>query len=450
MVTPESPQNCADGHQGDRRQAWTTEELPRVRWRIASLLGTGVLVNYFDRIALSVAAPRLEQSFGLTPVEVGVLFSAFFWSYALLQIPLGAVLDRLGVRLVGCWSAFLWSAASLLTGCASGFAGLIVARVLLGLAEAPSFPLSSKATGYWFPRQERALSTALFDAATKVSNVVGVPLVALVVVSFGWRVGFVFVGLLSLAYFLAFVRMYRDPSRHPSVTPQQRARLLAEGAVAENAAAVSSLAMLLHLLRSRKVWGLSIGFAAYGYCFFLFLTWLPGYLVRELHMSLLESAGLTMIPWACASISGLLIGGWLIDFLVARSRNETRVRKAILLGGMCTGATVFGATTTRDPALAITWISLAMSGLAAASAVCWSLPSLIAPRGGVASVGGIMNFANNLMGIAAPIATGYVLSSTHSFSGAFLIAGIVLLIGVASFVLLLGRIEPIPEPSQGV
>src|SRR5487761_644377 len=140
MPTPEGPQDSTDGDQGDRRQAGTTAELPRVRWRIASLLGTGVLVNYFDRIALSVAAPRLEQSFGLTPVEVGVLFSAFFWSYALLQIPLGAVLDRLGVSLVGGWSALLWSAASLLTGCASGFGGLLVARVLLGFAEAPSFP----------------------------------------------------------------------------------------------------------------------------------------------------------------------------------------------------------------------------------------------------------------------------------------------------------------------
>jgi MFS transporter, ACS family, D-galactonate transporter len=425
-------------------------DLPRARWHVAGLLGTGVLVNYFDRIALSVAAPGLQQSFGLSPVEVGVLFSAFFWSYALLQLPAGVLLDRWGVERIGRWSAFLWSAASMLTACASGFAAILLARAMLGIAEAPSFPLSSKATGYWFPRQERSLSTALFDGATKVSNVIGVPLVALVITRFGWRSGFAFVGTLSLGYFLAFVLMYRDPSRHSGLTAEQRRHLVAKGAVAEGESSESSVAMLVHLLGSRKVWGLSIGFAAYGYCFFLFLTWLPGYLVHSLHMSLLESAGLTMIPWACASLSALLVGGWLIDHLVARGRNETRVRKAVLLGGMCTGVTVFGATTTTDPAVAITWISVALSGLAAASPVCWSLPSLIAPKGGVGSVGGIMNFANNSMGVAAPIVTGYVLSDTHSFSGAFLIAAIVLVIGVASFVLLLGRIEPLPEPAAAI
>ena len=431
-------------------RAGSIADLPAVRWHIAGLLGTGVLINYFDRIALSVAAPSLEQSFGLSPIQVGVLFSAFFWSYALLQVPAGMLLDRLGVERIGRWSAFLWSAASVLTACAGGFAAIFLARALLGIAEAPSFPLSSKATGYWFPREERALSTALFDAATKVSNVIGVPLVALAVTWLGWRSGFALVAALSLAYFLAFVLMYRDPSRHSRVMAEQRRHLLAKGAVAEGESSEGSVAMLAHLLGKRKVWGLSIGFAAYGYCFFLFLTWLPGYLVHSLHMSLLESAGLTTIPWTCASVSALVVGGWLIDHLVARGCDETRVRKAILLGGMCTGLSVFGATTTTNPAVALTWISIALSGLAAASPVCWSLPSLIAPKGGVGTVGGIMNFANNSMGVAAPIVTGYVLSSTHSFSDAFMIAGIVLLIGVASFVLLLGRIEPLPEPSATV
>jgi MFS transporter, ACS family, D-galactonate transporter len=423
-------------------------DLPPVRWQIAALLGTGVLINYFDRIALSVAAPGLEQSFGLSPVQIGVLFGAFFWSYALLQVPSGVLLDRFGVGRIGRWSAFLWSAASMLTAGAGSFAAIFLARSLLGIAEAPSFPLSSKATGYWFPREERALSTAMFDAATKVSNVIGVPLVALIITRLGWRSGFLFCAALSFGYFLAFVRLYRDPSRHSRVPAEQSRRLLAKGAVAEGESSQGSVAMLVHLLGNRKVWGLSIGFAAYGYCFFLFLTWLPGYLVHSLHMSLLESAGLTVIPWTCASVSALLAGGWLIDHLVARGYDETRVRKSILLGGMCMGLAVFGATTTTDPAVAITWISIALSGLAAASPVCWSLPSLIAPRNGVGSVGGIMNFANNSMGVAAPIVTGYILSSTHSFSGAFLIAGIVLLIGVGAFVLLLGRIEPLPDPPR--
>ena len=420
--------------------------IPKLRWRIGSLLGAGVLINYFDRISLSVAGPQLQQTLGLSSTELGWLFSGFFWTYALSQIPAGMILDRWGVTRVGRWSAFLWGVASAITAVSSGFAGIFAARALLGIAEAPSFPANSKATGYWFPRQERASSTALFDAAAKFSNVIGVPLVALAVVHFGWRWGFGLVATLSFAYFAAFYIIYRDPSAHPQLSTREREYIAAGGGSPEGQISTSPAGMLSHLLRSRKVWGLSIGFAAYGYCFYLFLTWLPGYLVQTMHMSILKSATFAAIPWMCATVSDLAVGGWLIDHLIARGHDETRVRKTVLVVGMCGGLAVFGATTTTDPVLAIAWISLALSGLGAAAPVSWSLPSLIAPRGGVGTVGSIMNFANNVMGAVAPIVTGMIVGSTHSFANAFLVAGVVLLTGVASFVFLLGRIEPVPEP----
>ncbi|HEY2037510.1 MAG TPA: MFS transporter, partial [Steroidobacteraceae bacterium] len=417
------------------------------RWRIAGLIAAGVLINYFDRISISVAGPQLERSFHLTPVDLGVLFSAFFWSYALLQIPAGLIVDRFGVTLVGRWSAFLWSAATALTAFAGCFAGLFLARLLLGIAEAPSFPASSKATGYWFPRAERALSTALFDVGAKFSNVIGVPLVALAVVRLGWRWGFATVAALSLVYFLVFYWMYRDPSRHPRLTPEEREYLGTHGAEPEGQSSGTTAGLLAYLLSTRKVWGLAIGFGAYGYSFNLFLTWLPDYLVRTMHRSILASAGFAAIPWACASVSDLLVGGWLIDFLIRKGHDETRVRKAVLIIGMCTGIAVLGATAATRPAIALAWISLALTGLSAAAAVAWSLPSLIAPKGGVGAVGGIMNFANSMMGVVAPIVTGFVVGHTHSFVDAFLVAGLVLVAGVASFLFLLGRIEPLPEPA---
>jgi MFS family permease len=426
----------------------TSGAIPRLRWRIGSLLGAGVLINYFDRISLSVAGPQLQQTLGLTSPELGWLFSGFFWTYALSQIPAGMILDRWGVTRVGRWSAFLWGVASAITALSSGFAGIFAARALLGIAEAPSFPANSKATGYWFPRQERASSTALFDAAAKFSNVIGVPLVALAVVHLGWRWGFGLVAALSFVYFAAFYMIYRDPSAHPQLSTPEREYIAAGGGSPEGQISTSPAGMLGHLLRSRKVWGLSIGFAAYGYCFYLFLTWLPGYLVQTMHMSILKSATFAAIPWMCATVADLAVGGWLIDHLIARGHDETRVRKTVLLTGMCGGLAVFGATTTTDPVTAIIWISVALSGLAAAAPVGWSLPSLIAPRGGVGTVGSIMNFANNVMGAVAPIVTGMIVGSTHSFTNAFLVAGVVLLTGVASFVFLLGRIEPVPEPSR--
>jgi MFS family permease len=204
--------------------------------------------------------------------------------------------------------------------------------------------------------------------------------------------------------------------------------------------------MLGYLLRNRKVWGLTIGFAAYGYSFYLFLTWLPGYLVSEMHMSIIKSAGYAAIPWLFATISDLVVGGWLIDHLLAKGYDDTKTRKTVLVGGMILGLAVFGATMTASPVWAIFWITIALSGLAAAAPVGWSIPSLIAPRGGTGTIGGIMNFFNNLMGAVAPVVTGFVVGATNSFSLAFLVAGAVLLIGIFSFVVVLGKIEPIPEP----
>ena len=424
----------------------TALRIPRVRWGIGALLGAGVLINYFDRINLSVGAPQLQQEFGLTDGELGWLFSGFFWSYALLQIPSGMILDRFGVTAVYRVSSFLWSLTSAMTALAGGFGGVLAARLLLGVAEGPGFPASAKATGYWFPRGERAMATSIFDAAAKFANVIGVPLVALAIVQFGWRWGFGITGILSFLYFLAFLIVYRDPSRHPRLSSVERDYIRAGGATPEGPAESGEVAMLGYLLRNRKVWGLTIGFSAYGYSFYLFLTWLPNYLVQSMHMSILKSAGFTAIPWICATVAGLGVGGWLIDDLIARGYEETPVRKTVLVVGMLLGLAVFGATVTTNPVWAIVWISVALSGLAAASPVGWSIPSLIAPRGGTGTIGGIMNFLNNMMGVVAPVTTGYIVGATGSFVGAFLAAGIVLVIGIVAYVFILGRIEPIADP----
>ena len=424
------------------------QKVPNRRWRIGGLLGIGVLVNYLDRLSLSVAAPQISAELHLSPEQVGFFLSAFFWSYALLQVPAGMLLDRFGPTRIGRWGAFCWGLASTITAFAGGWGGIFAARMLLGVAEAPGFMVSSKATGYWFPRGERSFATALFDAAAKFSNVIGVPLVAFVVVGLGWRWGFALTAVLSFLYFFAFLLIYRDPSADTKLSPLERRYIVEGGAQPEGVAPVGTGSMLGYLLRQRKVWGLTIGFAAYGYSFYLFLTWLPGYLVTTMHMSIIKSAGFAAIPWMVATVSDLFVGGWLIDKLIARGHEESTVRKAVLVSGMVLGLAVFGATQTTDPVWAIVWISIALGGLAAAAPVGWSLPSLIAPRGGVGTVGGLMNFGNNLMGAAAPIATGFIVGATGSFGNAFLLAGVILVVGILSFVFLLGRIESIPEPTR--
>jgi len=422
---------------------------PRRRWGIGVLLGSGILVSFLDRVNLSAADPQLAREFKLGPAELGILFSSFLWFYAVLQIPIGVVVDRLGVTRVGRWGALLWTAASAVTAFAGGFGGILAARMLLGIAEAPSFPAVSKATGHWFPRSERARATAIFDASAKFSNVIGVPLVAFVIERLGWRWAFGVTSAISFVYFLAFYVLYRDPGSDRHLSREEYNHIVAGGSVPEGQSGSGSAEMLVYLLRQPKIWGLSIGFGAYGYSFYLFLTWLPDYLVSTHGMTILKSAGYTATPWAVATVMDLAVGGWLIDALIARGADETRTRKSVLVIGMLFGLAIVGATLTARPGWAIFWISISLGGLAAAAPVGWSLPSLIGPKGGVGAVGGIMNFAVNVMGILAPIVTGLIVRATHSFSGAFIAAACILVVGALSFALLLGRIEPLPGPDAG-
>jgi MFS family permease len=204
--------------------------------------------------------------------------------------------------------------------------------------------------------------------------------------------------------------------------------------------------MLGYLLANRKVWGLTIGFSAYGYTFYLFLTWLPGYIAQTMHVNLMTAAGYSTIPWIFAALSDLLIGGFLVDYLIEQGWDSTVVRRAVIVCGMLLGLAVIGAAYTTDLTWALVWLTIAISGLSAAAPVGSSLVSLISPRGGTATVGGIVNFTNNMMGIVAPIITGMVVDATGSFSGGFMVAGVVLLVGIFFYVFVLGRIEPIADP----
>jgi ACS family D-galactonate transporter-like MFS transporter len=419
--------------------------VPGRRWRIGAVLALGVLINYFDRVALPVAVPQLQHDLSLNAAQIGILLSAFAWSYGALQIPIGMVLDRFGVKSIGRLSAGLWGIASAITALATGYWSLFVGRLLLGVAEAPSFPASSKATGYWFPRCERGLATAIFDASQKFGNVIGVPIVAFTIFALGWRAGFLVTAGLSFVYFGLFWVFYRDPSEDRGLSDVERAYIDEGGAAKEGVVRASKDAMLGYVLRSRKVWGLTIGFGAYGYSMNLFTSWLPAYLVQTMHVNIIRSAAFTMIPWTCATVADLVIGGWAIDFFIKRGHDETVVRKTVLVCGMLTGLSVFGAVFTTVPFWALLWITLSLSGLAAAAPAGWSIPSLIAPRGGTGTVGGIMNFLNSVMGVVSPIVTGFIVLSTGSFSSAFVVAGVVLVIGIFSYVFVLGRIEPIPD-----
>jgi MFS transporter, ACS family, D-galactonate transporter len=423
-------------------------KVPARRWRIAWLLGLGVLISYFDRVNLSVCKDALHAEFGMSVVMFGYLLSAYNWTYCLLQLPVGVILDRFGVTQVGRISTFLWSIACFAAGAASGTRSLFAARFLLGIGESPSFPASAKAIGYWFPAQERSLPTAIFDSAAKLASAVGVPLIGIVLLGYGWRWSFRVTGLVSFLYFLLFYLVYRDPSQDLQLSAAERAFITRGGAQPEGAGKTTGGAPLSYLLRQREVHGLALGFASYNYTFYLLLSWLPSYLSSGLHVDLLHSVVYTSVPWGCATLCDLVVGGWLVDSLVQRGWSAVRVRQAVLIGGTTLGLGILGAAHAQTSAAALFWISISLCGLSAASPVGWSIPSLIAPRESVGRIGSIMNFCNQISGIAAPIVTGYIVAWTRSFSGAFIAAASFLVLGIAAYIFLLGPMEPIPNPSE--
>ncbi len=428
------------------------ENVPRRRWRIAWLLGIGVLVNYFDRVNLSVSHDALIATFGISNIAFGYLSSSYSWTYAACQLPIGVLLDKFGVKRVGRVGIFLWSVASFAAAATPNLGGLFGARLLLGVGEAPTFPANAKAVGLWFPPQERSLATAMFDAAAKFSSAIGVPIIGIALLFAGWRWSFALTGVISAAYFVYFWRVYKDPEEDPELSGVERNFIEETAGGADTHRALGDgQTSLGRLLIERKVLGLAIGFGSYNYVFYLLLTWLPSYLSFALHIDLLHSFLYTSVPWIFATITDIVAGGWLVDFLIQRGWNANLVRKAILIGGTACGLGLLGAAHAQTPTRALIWISISIGGLSAAAPVGWSLPSLIARRNDVGKVGGIINLSNQISGICAPILTGYMVTAFHSYAWAFGVAACYLAIGITAYIFLLGKIEPMRlEPSGGL
>ncbi|WP_052200647.1 MFS transporter [Terriglobus sp. TAA 43] len=433
---------------GETYYADTYAPAERYRWTIGVLLGVGVLVNYFDRVNLSVSHDALVDSFGITPQVFGQLSAAYSWTYAACQLPTGVVLDLFGVRKVTLWSVLIWGIASLAAAFAPGIIFFFAARLLLGIGEAPTFPANAKAVGAWFPAHERSLATALFDGSAKLANAIGVPLLGFLLLEVGWRWSFGFTAVLSFAYMALFALLYREPGRFSMRNVIRTPSLVPGGDAAQIIAPPIPLGQLL---RQRKIIGLAIGSGAYNYVFYLLITWLPTYLAQAQHITLQQSFLYTGVPWLVAAACGFLIGGVLVDALIRNGYNASTVRRTVLIGGTICGLGILGAAFAHTVSGALICITLSIGGLSAASPVIWSLPSLLVPNTSTGKVGGIVNFANQISAILAPIVTGYTVGATHSYTLAFAIPAIYIVIGIASYFVLLGRIEPIDvrEALQG-
>jgi MFS transporter, ACS family, D-galactonate transporter len=395
-------------------------------WTLVGLLGLAALINYLDRATLSVALPLMATDLSLGPAAKGVVLSAFFWSYSLMQVPVGILADRWNLRWLYAGAFALWCVACGLTGAVGGLATLILVRIVLGVGESVYLPVSVKLVSTFFPSRERGLPSGIFDSGTRLGLALGAPLVAWLTVRYGWRTMFFLVGFLALLWLLPWLLAY--PAHDP---------------FAGAASAAEAKSSRWKLTLDRNLLGCCLGFFCFGYYQYLLVTWLPDYFVHVRHFSLLAAsayAALTYLVWGLSAP----LGGWISDRLIRRGWNETRVRKGMLTAGFSTGLLLIPAAFVHEPHFAVPFVTAAsLVGLSTANILV--IFQCCAPRGQVGSWMGAGNFIGNIGGVLSPLVTGILIARTGSYVPGFAFAPLVLVAGLLSYWFIVGELRPLEE-----
>jgi sugar phosphate permease len=397
-----------------------TPRLQRIQWVAVTFLTLAGLVNYLDRSTLSIANHSVSGELGLSASQMGLLLSAFSFSYAFSQLPMGALLDRFGARVMLGLGMFVWSVAQFFGGFVQNLQQFLIARICLGIGEAPQFPAGAKVVSEWYSLRERGRPTGIFTTSSTIGPALAPPVLTGLLLAFGWRWMFIVMGVLGIAVSIGWYRVYRN-RREVALEPEELTHLTEEEPHTR-AERHMTAAEWRGLFASRTTWGMIFGFMGVIYMVWLYLTWLPAYLEHERHLSIAKTGWIVSIPYLFGTL-GMLSSGFVADGLMARGIGPIRSRK----WPICTGlifAAVFTvpAAYTPNTTLAIVYLSLAMYFINMASGGAWALVSVAAPRHLVASLGSIQNFGGYFGGSFAPFITGVVVEQTHSFVDAFLIS----------------------------
>jgi len=392
-------------------------------WWVLALLVAAGCINYIDRGSLSIAAPLIRKEMNQTPAQIGVLLSAFFWTYATFQIVAGWLVDRYPVNRVMTIGFLIWSVATGATSLAGGFAAFFALRILLGAGEAVAYPAFSKIITTSFPARHRGFTNALIDAGTRVGPAIGTLIGGLLVDDYGWRVLFLALGAGSLLWLVPWgITGYRPPE--------------------PVASSASSGVSYGEILRQRSAWGTFIALFCLNYGWYFLLTWLPTYLVEERHFTIRMMAILGSLPfWGSAFMSSL--AGWVSDRLVERGYSVTKVRKGFAAAGMLLCTSVMPAALVKDPMLALVLISIAGLSLGLTTSNNWAITQTLAGASAAGKWTGAQNCFGNFAGVTAPYVTGVIVSATGSFYLAFVTVTIFLVLGAISYVFIIGPLHEV-------
>jgi MFS family permease len=396
------------------------------------------VINYLDRATLAVANEFVRADLGLSLGQMGWLLSAFSWSYALCQLPVGALVDKIGPRWLLGIGLVVWSLAQAAGGLASSFGYFVVARIVLGIGEAPHFPAAARVVSNWFPPRSRGAPTGIFNSASPLGFALAPLLLSPLIVATSWHWAFFATGALGLVAAAVWVTLYRDPVP-AQMSAAERAYLEADEAGA--ARPKTTFAAWCALFRHRTTWGMMIGFFGSVYLNWVYLTWLPGYLRTERHMDVAYAGIAASIPFVCG-FAGALVAGWASDRIVRHAKTPvTGRRNAVVITMLGMVAFTIPAALAESNVVAIACISVVIFLANAASACAWSLATVAAPPSRIASLGAIQNFGGFLGGALAPILTGYI-AQTWSFVPALLTGAAIAFAGAMSYQFLVLRSIP--------
>jgi len=425
--------------------ATATASLPRthVRWiPILALVACGTMINYLDRTVLGIAAPFLTADLGLSAAKMGLVFSAFSWSYALLQIPGGIFLDRFGTRVTYFIAVVAWSLCTALMGVVRSLNGLILTRIGVGIFEAPCFPANSRILATWFPQHERARANSIYSFGQYVGlGFLSVPLFW-ITQRFGWRGLFFIVGGLGVAFGIVWWAQFRNPADSRTANQAEIDYIEAGGGGEYKGAPVTfKWRHIGRLLRCRQVAGASLGQFGGNSTQVFFVTWFPTYLVTARGMTFIQAGVMTSLPYIGASI-GVLAGGWLSDAILERTGSANLARKLPIVGGMLLASTIVAAAyvPAGSNSLVMLIMSIAFFGQGMTN-LGWTVVSDIAPKKLIGLTSGIFNFSANLAGIVTPLVIGIAFDMTGSFVGPLVYIGVVALVGAFSYWVILGDIH---------
>jgi MFS transporter, ACS family, D-galactonate transporter len=410
-----------------------TAVTPR-EWVVVFLLFLAACINYIDRGSLSMAALLLARDLSLSPVQVGLLFSGFFWSYAAFQILAGWLVDRFSVYWVFAIGFVLWSIATLTTGFATTLTFLFVLRLLLGAGESVAFPSFSKVITIGFPIERRALPNALLDAGTKIGPAIGTLFGGFVVANYGWRMLFIVLGVCSLIWVIPWLIWAPRPQPSEASEASKLVHRAGPG--------------LIEILSRREAWGTFIGAFCYTYAFFFLLTWLPSYLVKERHVSLQMMGILSSVPfwWSAAAA---VLAGWASDLWIRRGASPTLVRKTVVVTGLLLSTVMLPAVLVPDVSWCIVLLSVAYVAFGIYASNHWAISQTLAGPDAAGKWSGIQNTIGGLSGVIAPLAAGFIVAKTGNFYWAFLSPAVIAVVGAACYLFVVGPVSPLVWKTTG-